>query len=383
MDALEARLVSSGAGVAVVAADGRRRRCTQTRDAVNGVVWLADSTSGLLYRFTSSRRRFLVGSALAAAAGPPVAALRDQAVERRRAPPRCRRAPSPVPATAVPSSDGDCDRRRVPARSSVSDRGRPPQDSAVRRRSSGRFELFTVSSSNEPGRGSGGPSVKPTHAFDAAPQARRRHPGAHNASPEISGVAPPPPLATPIRDVGLHRRILSSRETGLLDGKTATTHHGSWDDFRRHSTRSPSFAGSRFVETRARRDGGRLTSGIDLGAACCRALPRTRDRRRNGGHTWSTRGRSRPASSCSRDRHAGGSMTRLRGPQFDVRLTCSTSGSGDAAPGSHCPLADRDPVLDGGCGSGCRPRCGRCRPRPAGPRHRRSDGRRDRSGWGR
>jgi transcriptional regulator GlxA family with amidase domain len=53
-------------------------------------------------------------------------------------------------------------------------------------------------------------------------------------------------------------------ETGLLDGRTATTHHGSWDDFASTFPKVRLVRGRRFVEHEHVATAGGLTSGIDL-----------------------------------------------------------------------------------------------------------------------
>ena len=53
-------------------------------------------------------------------------------------------------------------------------------------------------------------------------------------------------------------------EAGLLDGKSATTHHESWDDFAATFPRVRLVRGRRFVEHEHVATAGGLTSGIDL-----------------------------------------------------------------------------------------------------------------------
>ena len=53
-------------------------------------------------------------------------------------------------------------------------------------------------------------------------------------------------------------------ETGLLDGKTATTHHQSWDDFAASFPAVHLVRHRRFVEHAHVATAGGLTSGIDL-----------------------------------------------------------------------------------------------------------------------
>jgi len=51
---------------------------------------------------------------------------------------------------------------------------------------------------------------------------------------------------------------------GLLDGRTATTHHDFWDDFERTFPKVKLERGPRFVEHERIATAGGLTSGIDL-----------------------------------------------------------------------------------------------------------------------
>jgi transcriptional regulator GlxA family with amidase domain len=51
---------------------------------------------------------------------------------------------------------------------------------------------------------------------------------------------------------------------GLLDGRTATTHHEFWDDFERTFPKVKLERGPRFVEHERVATAGGLTSGIDL-----------------------------------------------------------------------------------------------------------------------
>ena len=51
---------------------------------------------------------------------------------------------------------------------------------------------------------------------------------------------------------------------GLLDGRTATTHHDFWDEFQQRFPKVTLQRGSRFVEHERIATAGGLTSGIDL-----------------------------------------------------------------------------------------------------------------------
>ena len=75
-----------------------------------------------------------------------------------------------------------------------------------------------------------------------------------------------------LRDVGARADLLMSvctgafvlAETGLLDGKTATTHHQFYDDFESAYPGVDLVRGRRFVEHEGVATAGGLTSGIDL-----------------------------------------------------------------------------------------------------------------------
>jgi transcriptional regulator GlxA family with amidase domain len=127
----------------------------------------------------------------------------------------------------------------------------------------GRFDLYTVSSSTEPVEGNSGLAITPKYSYDAAPQPHVVVIPAHDASSD-----------TPdwLRQVAEHADMLMSvctgafvlAETGLLDGKTATTHHGSYDDFETMFPKVQLVRGQRFVEHARVATAGGLTSGIDL-----------------------------------------------------------------------------------------------------------------------
>lgn len=128
---------------------------------------------------------------------------------------------------------------------------------------SGQFELSTVASSTDPVTGSGGLRLEVDHAYGDAPQPNVVVIPAHDAGDDTIAW---------IRRVSRHADLVMSvctgafvlAQTGLLDGKTATTHHQSWDDFEASFPRVKLVRGSRFVEHDHLATAGGLTSGIDL-----------------------------------------------------------------------------------------------------------------------
>jgi transcriptional regulator GlxA family with amidase domain len=204
-----------------------------------------------------NRRRFLAASAAAVAGAPIAAAALTKTPEGESARPANRLR---VPAdgtirTAVAVAEGF----------NVIDLAGPWevfQDSAVAG-AAGRFELFTVSGSTEPVVGSGGLTVEPYYSYDHAPQPHVVVIPAHNATAEtVDWLRHVAGGADLLMSVCTGAFVLA--ETGLLDGKTATTHHGFWDDFEASFPSVTLVRGLRFVEHEHVATAGGLTSGIDL-----------------------------------------------------------------------------------------------------------------------
>ena len=105
--------------------------------------------------------------------------------------------------------------------------------------------------------------VAPNYAYEDAPLPHVVVIPAHNAT---AGTA------DWLRNVADRAHLLMSictgafvlAETGLLDDKTATTHHGSWDDFESAFPRITLLRRRRYVEHASLATAGGLTSGIDL-----------------------------------------------------------------------------------------------------------------------
>jgi transcriptional regulator GlxA family with amidase domain len=210
-----------------------------------------------------NRRQFLAASALAAGAGGAGAAfaLTRQTDEAETAPPKALPSrPLPVPSDGVIRTAF-----AIGYGVNVIDLAGPWesfQDAAVGG-GAGQFELFTVSGSKETVEASGRLAVAPTYSYDDAPQPNVVVIPAHAATPETTAW---------LRHVARGADLLMSvctgafvlADTGLLDGKTATTHHGSYDDFAASFPKVKLLRGLRFVEHDHVATAGGLTSGIDL-----------------------------------------------------------------------------------------------------------------------
>jgi transcriptional regulator GlxA family with amidase domain len=136
------------------------------------------------------------------------------------------------------------------------------QDAAV---SHGRaqFELFTVAESTDPVSASGGLLVTPGYTYETAPQPHVVVIPGHDATERT---------VRWLRDAARRADLLMSvctgafvlAQTGLLDGKTATTHHQSCDALASEFPQVRVVRGRRFVEHDHVASAGGLTSGIDL-----------------------------------------------------------------------------------------------------------------------
>jgi transcriptional regulator GlxA family with amidase domain len=126
------------------------------------------------------------------------------------------------------------------------------------------FQLYTVAATAAPIRASGGMTIVPEYTFATAP------------APKVIVIpaqsAPDDAVLAWIREATQSADLTMSvctgafllAKTGLLSGKPATTHHGSYTDF---AMAFPDIAlkrGARFVETGKFASSGGLSSGIDL-----------------------------------------------------------------------------------------------------------------------
>lgn len=125
------------------------------------------------------------------------------------------------------------------------------------------FQLYTVSETTEPLRGSAGLKLVPDYTFENAPE-----PKVVVVPAQRGGKA----LHAWLRKVSASSDVIMSVCTGafqlgragLLAGKSATTHHDFFDDFARAFPDVKVKRGLRFVEEEAISSAGGLTSGIDL-----------------------------------------------------------------------------------------------------------------------
>jgi transcriptional regulator GlxA family with amidase domain len=133
---------------------------------------------------------------------------------------------------------------------------RGPDDSAP-------FELFTVSESKKPIQISGGMIVVPDRTFDDAPQPRVIVIPAQSGSPKMQEW---------IRKASARADVVFSvctgafhlAETGLLSGRSATTHHSSYRKFAMQYPDIRLERGVRYVDDGKFATAGGLSSGIDL-----------------------------------------------------------------------------------------------------------------------
>jgi transcriptional regulator GlxA family with amidase domain len=203
-----------------------------------------------------NRRQFTL-SAVAAGVGIPLAAV--ELTNATDAPARLPKRPLRVPPggtirTAVAIGPGV----------NVIDTSGPWevfQDAAVNLGAS--FELYTVAQDLNVVSASGGLQIKPSYTYDGAPQPHVVVIPAHGSTDET---------VQWIRRVSAHADLVMSvctgafilAQTGLLNGKTATTHHQSYDSFASSFPKVRLVRGQRFVEHDHVASAGGLTSGIDL-----------------------------------------------------------------------------------------------------------------------
>ena len=126
------------------------------------------------------------------------------------------------------------------------------------------FHLYTVAETTRPVRASGGMTIVPNHSLASAP------------TPRIIVIpaqsAPSAAVVAWLRDTSRTTDVTMSvctgvfvlARTGLLSGKTATTHHSAYTELAMAFPDSQVKRGARFVETGNLASAGGLSSGIDL-----------------------------------------------------------------------------------------------------------------------
>jgi transcriptional regulator GlxA family with amidase domain len=136
------------------------------------------------------------------------------------------------------------------------------QDAAVAG-GAGLFELYTVAEDTSSVEASGGLRIEPAYSYATAPQPHLVVVPAHQSSPRTLEW---------LREVARRADLVMSvctgafvvAEAGLLDGKTATTHHQSCDALEDSFPSIRVVRSRRFVEHEHVATAGGLSSGIDL-----------------------------------------------------------------------------------------------------------------------
>jgi len=126
------------------------------------------------------------------------------------------------------------------------------------------FQLYTVAETTKPVRAGGGMKIVPDHTLDTAPAPRVIViPAQKDPSPAVlEWIRRSAKTADVTMSVCTGAYVLA--QTGLLNGRSATTHHASYVDF---ATKFPNIRvqrGVRFVEDGNLASSGGLSSGIDL-----------------------------------------------------------------------------------------------------------------------
>jgi transcriptional regulator GlxA family with amidase domain len=126
------------------------------------------------------------------------------------------------------------------------------------------FQLYTVSESTKPIQASGGMKIVPDYTLENAPAPKVLVIPAQSAPSEavMAWVRKSAKTADVTMSVCTGAYLLA--QTGLLAGKSATTHHGSYVDFARKYPDIQMKRGARFVEDGNLATAGGLSSGIDL-----------------------------------------------------------------------------------------------------------------------
>jgi putative intracellular protease/amidase/YHS domain-containing protein len=126
------------------------------------------------------------------------------------------------------------------------------------------FQLYTVSESTKPIQASGGMKIVPDYTLENAPAPKVLVIPAQSAPSEavLAWVRKSAKTADVTMSVCTGAYLLA--KTGLLAGRSATTHHASYVDFSRKYPDIQMKRGARFVEDGNLATAGGLSSGIDL-----------------------------------------------------------------------------------------------------------------------
>jgi transcriptional regulator GlxA family with amidase domain len=136
------------------------------------------------------------------------------------------------------------------------------QDAAVAH-GAAQFELYTVAADTRTVDASGGLRITPHYSYARAPAPNVVVIPAHQSSARtIAWLRRVARTADLVMSVCTGAFVLA--DTGLLDGKTATTHHQSYADFAASYPKIRLLRGRRFVEHDHVATAGGLTSGVDL-----------------------------------------------------------------------------------------------------------------------
>jgi transcriptional regulator GlxA family with amidase domain len=138
------------------------------------------------------------------------------------------------------------------------------QDVSIEGKGFKTFELFTVAESLEPVTATAGLKVIPNYTFENAPQPKVVVIGAQSGRSAA--------MFDWLKKVSVNADVVMSvctgafllAKSGLIDGKTVTTHHDFFDSFAKQYPKIELKRGLRFVEEKKFSSAGGLTSGIDL-----------------------------------------------------------------------------------------------------------------------
>jgi len=126
------------------------------------------------------------------------------------------------------------------------------------------FNTYTVSASAKPIRTAGGMMITPKYTFANAPQPKVIViPAQDNDGPEVMEWIRKASQKTDVTMSVCTGAFLLAK-TGLLDGKSATTHHAAYKIFEKQFPKVTLKRGARFVEEGNLASAGGLTSGMDL-----------------------------------------------------------------------------------------------------------------------